>query len=118
MTAGATPAGGGLRALLRQIGVIIRLGRLRRCERGEISAEIADIVIVELFDDGLHLLVLARSRAEEHQLPLDVPVRLPRERWNAFHLRDAVFAMTAGADLCLLLDRLEVGGCRWRGQAD
>ena len=55
-----------------------RASRLRRRQRGEIGAEIADVLVVELLDDRLHLLVLAGAGAKEHQLPLDEQIGLRR----------------------------------------
>src|SRR5581483_9848395 len=77
--------------------------RLRRRQRSKISPEIADVLVVELLDDRLHLLVLASTGAEIDQLPLHELIKLPGERWDALHPRDAVLAMTADAELRLLL---------------
>ena len=79
-------------------------------ERGEIGAEVADVLVVELLDDRLHLLVLAGAGAEEHQLPLDELIGLRRERGNVLHLRNAVLAVTADAQFGLLLAGGDVGG--------
>ena len=58
---------------------------------------------VDLLDDRLHLFVLARTAAEENQLPLDELILLPRQRGDVLGLRDAIFAMTAGAQFGLFL---------------
>ena len=97
MAGRAAPAGGGLCAFLRQIRIIVGLGILRRRERGKIGAEIADVLVVDLLDDRLHLFVLAGAGAEVNQLPLDKLVGLRRKRGNVLHLRNAVFAVTADA---------------------
>ena len=79
-------------------------------ERGEIGAEIADILIVDLLDDRLHLLVLARAGAKENQLPLNELIGLAGERGNVLGLRNAAFAVTADAQFGLFLARGDVGG--------
>ena len=98
-------------------GLSSGFGCLRRRQRGEIGAEIADVFIVDLLDDRLHLLVLARAAAEEHQLPLNELIRLARQRGNVLGLRNAVFAVTAGAEFGLFLaggDDRRRGPERWR----
>src|SRR5579872_1278073 len=97
MAGGAAAADGRLRALLRQVRIIV-LWRLGRRQYGEIGPEIADVLVAETFHDGLHLLVLAAAGSKEYELPLEVLIRLARERWNILGLRDAVLAVTAGAD--------------------
>ena len=60
--------------------LVIRAFVLRmvgRFERGKIGAEIANVVIAELLGDWAHNLVLSRTAAKEHQLPLDERIRLP-----------------------------------------
>jgi hypothetical protein len=109
MTRGATPADCCLRALRRQVGIVVRLFARRRRQRGEIGAEPADILVADVLRDRLHLVILARAAAEEHQLPLNELIHLPGQRWNVLGLRNAVFAMTAGADFGLLLYGRGVG---------
>ena len=109
MAGRAAAPGGSLGALLRQVRVFVSF-RLRRRQRREIGAEIADVLIAELFDDRLHLLVLARTGAEIDQLPLDELVELAGQRRHVLHLRDAVLAVAADAELCLFLAGRDVGG--------
>src|SRR5436305_737868 len=82
-------------------------------------AETADVLVGDLLGDRLHLVVLARAGAEKHQLPLQELIGLARERRNVLGLRDAVLAVTAGADGRLLLDRGIVrGACRERTERE
>jgi hypothetical protein len=48
--------------------------------------------------------------SEEHELPLDVLVRLAGNRRNVLGLRDAVVAVAAGADFRLGLASGNIGG--------
>ena len=97
MAGGAAPPDGGLCALLRQIRIVVLCRSLGRIERGEVGAEIADVLVADLLDDRLHQLVLARTAAEENQLPLDELIRLAGKGGYVVGLRNAVFAMAAAA---------------------
>src|SRR5438309_1362472 len=77
---------------------------------GVLSAEIADVVVVELLDDRLHLLVLAGAGAEVYQLPLDELIGLRCKRGNVLHLRNTVLAVAADAHLGLGLAGRDIGG--------
>src|SRR3979490_2859560 len=70
MARGAAPSGGGLLAFFGEIRIVV-LRTFRRRQRCEVSPEIADILVVDLFDDRLHLLVLAAAGTEVDELPLD-----------------------------------------------
>src|SRR4051794_13197463 len=79
MTRSAPSIGRRFLANLGQLGMVIRRlrgGRLRRLERGKISAEVANVLIAELLGDRRHALILPRAAAEEDQLPLQKLIRL------------------------------------------
>jgi hypothetical protein len=76
---------------------------------------IADVIVADLFDDRLHLFVLACAAAKEHQLLLNVQIRLCCKRGNILGLRNAVFAVAGGTELGLFLAGGEVTGGRRNG---
>ena len=78
----------------------------RARQRSEVSAQISNVLIAELFDDRLHDLIFPGAAAEENQLPLHKGVRLPRRRRDVFGLGYTSLSMTRRAERRFFLDRI------------